>query len=83
MMTWSWVLAIIGLTGVFFIGRKVRWGWSVLLFNEFLWIVYGLYTVQWGFILSGLAKAFVCVKSYKYWKEKDVCSVCKSIERKP
>jgi hypothetical protein len=40
----SWVLAIIGVAGIYFVGRKTIWGWFVLLFNEVLWIVYAINT---------------------------------------
>jgi len=39
-MLWSWVLAVIGVAGIYFVGRKTIWGWLVLLFNELLWITY-------------------------------------------
>ena len=32
----SWVLAVIGVGGIYFVGRKTVWGWLVLLFNEVL-----------------------------------------------
>ena len=54
-MWWSWVLGIIGVAGIFFVGRKTIWGWFVLLFNECLWITYALITNQYGFIFSALA----------------------------
>ena len=64
---WSWILAVIGVTGIFFVGRKTIWGWYVLLFNECLWIAYALYTDQYGFIFSALAYAAVYIKSYLHW----------------
>ena len=45
---WSWILAVIGVTGIFFVGRKTIWGWYVLLFNELLWIAYAINTEQYG-----------------------------------
>ena len=50
----SWVLAVIGVTGIFFVGRKTIWGWYVLLFNEVLWIAYAINTDQYGFIFSAI-----------------------------
>jgi len=67
----SWVLAVIGVTGIFFVGRKTIWGWYVLLFNEILWIAYAVNTKQYGFIFSALAYAAVYVKSYLHWKKDD------------
>jgi hypothetical protein len=65
---WSYVLAAIGVAGIFFVGRKTIWGWWVLLFNEVLWIAYALVTNQYGFILSAIAYAAVYIKSYMLWK---------------
>jgi nicotinamide riboside transporter PnuC len=67
----SWVLAVIGVTGIFFVGRKTIWGWFVLLFNECLWIAYALYTEQYGFIFSALAYAAVYIKSYLHWRREE------------
>ena len=68
MMYWSYLLAAIGVAGIFFVGRKTIWGWLVLLFNEVLWIAYALVTNQYGFILSAIAYAAVYIKSYILWK---------------
>jgi nicotinamide riboside transporter PnuC len=66
---WSWVLAVIGVAGIYFVGRKTIWGWLVLLFNEILWIVYALTTDQYGFIFSALAYALVYIRSYIHWSK--------------
>jgi hypothetical protein len=68
-MMWSWVLAAIGVTGIFFVGRKTIWGWLVLLLNECLWIVYAIVTKQYGFIFAAIAYGFVYIKSYLGWKK--------------
>lgn len=65
---WSWVLAVIGVTGIYFVGRKTIWGWIVLCFNEVLWITYALITKQYGFIFSAIAYAAVYIKSFIHWK---------------
>jgi len=71
---WSYVLAAIGVTGIFFVGRKTIWGWLVLLVNECLWIVYAVTTKQYGFIFAAIAYGIVYIKSYLLWRreaEKD------------
>ena len=68
-MWWSWVLAFVGIAGIFFVGRKDNWGWFVLLFNEILWIGYALATDQYGFIFSALAYAVVYIRSYILWSK--------------
>lgn len=64
----SWVLALVGVTGIFFVGRKTIWGWFVLLFNECLWMIYAIATKQYGFIFASLAYAATYIKSYRHWK---------------
>jgi nicotinamide riboside transporter PnuC len=68
MQYWSWLLAIIGVTGIFFVGRKTIWGWHILLVNEILWITYAVITKQYGFIFSALAYGVVYIKSYLLWR---------------
>ena len=68
---WSWILAVIGVTGIFFVGRKTIWGWHILLLNEILWITYAVITKQYGFIFSALAYGVVYVKSYMLWRKED------------
>ena len=68
MEIWSWVLAAIGVSGIFFVGQKTIWGWLILLANEILWTVYALVTQQYGFIFSAIAYATVYIRSYLNWK---------------
>ena len=65
---WSYVLAAIGVTGIFFVGRKTIWGWLVLCINEVIWIAYAIATDQYGFIIMALAYTAVYIKSYMGWK---------------
>jgi nicotinamide riboside transporter PnuC len=65
---WSWILAAIGIIGIFFVGKKTVWGWLILLCNEFIWIAYAINTEQYGFIISALAYAAVYIRSYIHWK---------------
>jgi hypothetical protein len=65
---WSWVLAAIGVTGIFLVGRKTIWGWLILCLNECLWIAYALATKQYGFIVAAIAYGIVYVKSFIHWK---------------
>jgi len=68
---WSWILAAIGITGIFFVGKKTVWGWLILLVNEFIWIAYAVSTKQYGFIISALAYAAVYIRSYIHWKREE------------
>lgn len=68
---WSWLLAAIGVAGIYFVGRKTIWGWLVLLVNECLWVAYALSTDQYGFIFMAVAYAAVYIRSYIHWKKED------------
>jgi hypothetical protein len=68
MELWSWILAAIGVSGIFFVGQKTIWGWLILLANECLWMIYAIVTEQYGFIFSAVAYAIVYVRSYLHWR---------------
>jgi hypothetical protein len=70
MSYWSWILAVIGVTGIFLVGQKTIWGWLVLTTNELLWIGYALSTKQYGFIIMAMAYMAVYIKSYREWNKK-------------
>lgn len=69
---WSYLLAAIGVTGIFLVGRKTIWGWLILCVNECIWITYALATKQYGFIIMAVAYAAVYVKSYIGWRRDEV-----------
>jgi nicotinamide riboside transporter PnuC len=66
---WSWALALVGVLGIFLVGRKTIWGWPILFINECLWIVYALTTNQYGFILGAIAYGIVYVKAFMHWRK--------------
>jgi hypothetical protein len=69
MQYWSWILAVIGVIGIYFVGRKHRWAWLWLIFNECLWVGYAITTKQYGFIASAIAYAAVYIRSYIHWSK--------------
>jgi len=69
---WSYVLAVVGVTGIFFVGQKTIWGWLVLLTNECIWIAYALATNQYGFIFMAVAYASVYIKSFIGWRNDEL-----------
>jgi hypothetical protein len=66
---WSWILAVIGICGIFLVGQKTIWGWLILCVNECLWIVYALSTKQYGFIAMAVAYATIYIRSYIHWRK--------------
>jgi hypothetical protein len=75
---WSWILAVIGISGIFLVGRKTVWGWLVLCVNECLWIAYALATDQYGFILMSIAYTVIYIRSFMHWRNDDAISESKS-----
>lgn len=65
---WSWLLMVVGVTGMVVVGKHLWWGWAVGLAGEALWIVYAVQTKQWGFIPFALAYAVVYAKNAKDWR---------------
>lgn len=70
-MMWSWILAAIGVTGIFLVGKKTIYGWLILLLNECLWIAYAVVTEQYGFIVAAVAYGIVYIRSFIVWKRDD------------
>jgi hypothetical protein len=68
---WSWILAVIGVSGIFLVGRKTITGWLILSLNECLWTVYGIVTKQYGFIFMATAYTAVYIKSFIHWKKEE------------
>ena len=66
---WSWILAALGVTGIYFVGKKTIWGWLILCINECLWIIYAIVTQQYGFIFAAIAYATVYIRSYLHWRQ--------------
>jgi len=68
---WSYILAPLGLAGMWMAGKKRRSGWLLSLFTQALWLAYAIQTKQYGFIVGTLSYAFVYVKNYMSWGKKN------------
>jgi hypothetical protein len=62
-MLWSWILGILGVTGLWLAGKQVWWGWLITLINEILWITYAIATGQYGFIFMAICYAMVYLRN--------------------
>jgi hypothetical protein len=62
-MLWSWILGILGVTGLWLAGKQVWWGWLITLINEILWITYAIATEQYGFIFMAICYAMVYLRN--------------------
>lgn len=65
---WSWLLAVIGVTGLYLAGSHRLIGWQIGLGVQALWIIYAIMTHQWGFIASALAFGAVNLRNLLKWK---------------
>jgi hypothetical protein len=64
---WSWVLAVVGSLGLFFVGGKKIWGWGILILNEGVWVVYAIHTRQYGFIAYSIMYVAMYVRAILNW----------------
>lgn len=68
-MIWSFVLAGIGVFGLFLAGKGDSRGWVVGIGAQVLWAIYAITTDQWGFLLSCLAYGWVySMPLYRKWR---------------
>lgn len=70
-MIWSFVLAAVGIAGIYLAGKKSKWGWGLGLFAQILWVVFALTTAQYGFILTAVAYGAVYLKNLLQWHRED------------
>lgn len=66
---WSWLLTAVGVTGLYFAGRKKAVGWAIGIGAQVLWFSYAVATEQWGFIVSCFAYGWVYVKNFRCWRK--------------
>jgi len=55
--TWTWVLfamEIVGVTGMLIVGKKIWWGWLIVLLHSIPWFVYSISHNKPGFIAMSL-----------------------------
>lgn len=67
-MLWSFALAAVGVFGLWRAGKKDPRGWLVGLGAQVLWVIYALVTVQYGFLLTAAAYAWVYGQNYFTWR---------------
>jgi len=64
---WSYVLTIVGVTGMYLVGRKIWWAWWVGTGAQIIWMAYAVSTKQWGFIVSAVAYGWVQSRNAVKW----------------
>ncbi len=65
---WSWILAAVGIIGIWLAGRHNKLGWAIGLGAQVLWLAYAVATKQWGFIATAFAYGFVYGRNWLRWR---------------
>lgn len=65
---WSWLLTAVGVTGLYFAGRKRALGWGIGLGAQLLWVAYAVTTHQYGFLFSAFAYGWVYARNFRAWR---------------
>lgn len=68
---WSWILAAVGITGIFLAGSGRKLGWAFGIGAQVLWIMYAVTTRQWGFLVTALAYAAVYSRNWMRWRREE------------
>jgi hypothetical protein len=67
---WSWILVGVGSLGLLLVGKRIWWGWLVLIANESLWIFYAFFTQQYGFVVGATIYKIVYINNIRLWRRK-------------
>ncbi|MEV0734227.1 hypothetical protein [Polymorphospora sp. NPDC050346] len=64
---WSWLLMVVGVTGLYLAGRRSWVGWALGLAGQALWFAYAISTEQLGFLVSCFAYGAVYIRNLRAW----------------
>lgn len=56
---WSYILAAIGVTGLWIAATRPKVGWWFNIAAQAVWLAYAIATRQWGFLVTAVAYAVV------------------------
>lgn len=82
-MIWSFVLAAVGIAGIYLAGKKSKWGWGLGLAAQVLWLIFAVVTAQYGFILTAVAYGAVYGKNLYQWHREGSHNVEPALEPEP
>jgi nicotinamide riboside transporter PnuC len=68
LVTWSIVLAAVGIISPILTGRKMKSGWAVAFFTQFLWIAFSIQTHQYGFIILSCFYLIITGRNWLAWR---------------
>lgn len=66
-MSWDWILALLGMFGLYLTTKKMVAGFVVGASLQVLWLTYALSTSQYGFVLSAVGFGFVNLLGIYRW----------------
>ncbi len=72
MELFSWILAAVGIIGVYIAGNKNKWGWAIGGLYQVLWIAYAYFTEQYPFIIVCLVYLVIYIKNFLGWSEEKI-----------
>lgn len=64
---WSWALTIVGVIGLYLVGKKIWWSWYINLGCQILWYAYAFATQQYGFVASATIYTIIFGYSAYTW----------------
>ena len=64
----SWVLSLVGITGLIAVGRHKWWGFAIGLANETLWIYFAITRQEYGLILGAVMYGAVNTMNMIRWR---------------
>ena len=67
----SWVLSLVGITGLVAVGRHKGWGFAIGLGNEVLWIYFAITRQEYGLILGAVMYGAVNTMNMIRWRRND------------
>lgn len=73
---WSWLLTAVGVTGLFYAGRRRAVGWAIGLGAQVLWVAYAIATTQFGFLASAGIYGAVYGRNYVAWRRESKEAAC-------
>ena len=56
---WSYILATVGVTGLWIAATRPKVGWWFNIAAQAVWLAYAIATRQWGFLVTAVAYAVV------------------------
>jgi len=69
--TWTWVLfafEVVGVTGMWLVGRKLWWAWAIVLVHSVPWLAYSLIYAKPAFVAMSLCWWVVNFVNMRKWK---------------